>query len=194
MNGKMRIYLTRHGQTDLNQEKLMQGRTDAPLNAVGIRQAEEARRKIANLHFDAVYASPLKRAIQTAAIIGGVSPGDIKIDDRIIETDFGKYERRRYDRLGLAMTSYWLLPELLSAPSSVETIRSMKERAESFVQDLEQKDYDNVLIVCHGGIMRVLSGCLAGRKNGLMWRPKPRNCEIRVFEIGDGRSMTQVIR
>ncbi|MEE3468945.1 MAG: histidine phosphatase family protein [Eubacterium sp.] len=40
---------------------------------------------------------------------------------------------------------------------------------------------------CHGGIMRAISGYLTDKKNGLMWRPKPHNCEIRVFESKNGK-------
>ena len=47
--------------------------------------------------------------------------------------------------------------------------------------------YENVLIVCHGGIIRSLCGYLEDRKNGIKWRPKPNNCEIRVYESNRGK-------
>jgi alpha-ribazole phosphatase/probable phosphoglycerate mutase len=165
----------------------MQGLTDEPLNETGIRQATEARSKIGNITFDAVYASPLDRAVKTGAIVGGVDPADVIIDPRIIEVDFGKYEQKKYFLLGPAMTLYWALPEIFPAPKTVETTASMKARSSEFLMELEQKGYENVLISCHGGIMRALSGYLTDKKNGLMWRPKPRNCEIRVFESKNGK-------
>lgn len=183
----MRIWITRHGQTCLNKAKLMQGLTDEPLNETGIRQAADARAKIGNITFDAVYASPLGRAIQTGAIVGGVDPDQVIVDPRIIETDFGKYEQKKYYLLGPAMTLYWALPEIFPAPKTVETTASMKARSAEFLRELEQKNYENVLISCHGGIMRALSGYLMDKKNGLLWRPKPHNCEIRVFEAKNGK-------
>ena len=183
----MRIWVTRHGQTRLNRAKLMQGLTDEPLNETGIRQATDARSKIGNITFDAVYASPLDRAVKTGAIVGGVDPADVIIDRRIIEVDFGKYEQKKYFLLGPAMTLYWALPEIFPAPKTVETTASMKARSSEFLSELEQKGYENVLISCHGGIMRALSGYLTDKKNGLMWRPKPHNCEIRVFEAKNGK-------
>ena len=182
----MKIWITRHGQTRLNQLKLMQGLTDEPLNETGIRQAKEARQKIGDIHFDAVYASPLQRAIVTASIIGDVPVGEVMIDERIIETDFGIYEQKKYTGMGLKMSLYWALPELFSAPNSVETIASMTERAKSFLQEIESMPYENVLISCHGGIMRALCGYLLDKPNGIYWRPKPHNCEIRVFESVNG--------
>ena len=69
----MKVWITRHGQTDLNKKQLMQGVYDEPLNETGIAQAEETRKKIGDMKFYAVYCSPLKRAKKTAMIIGGVS-------------------------------------------------------------------------------------------------------------------------
>ncbi len=178
----MRLWITRHGQTNLNKAHLMQGRIDEPLNEVGIQQARAAREKIGNVHFDAVYASPLDRAIMTASIIGNVPKEKVLIDSRIIETDFGTYEKRPYGALGLRMSLFWALPEVFPAPKSVETIRSMVERSSDFLKEVESKDYENVLIVCHGGIIRALCGYLENKKNGIAWRPKPNNCEIRVYE------------
>ena len=62
----MKIWITRHGQTKLNKEHLMQGRTDEPLNETGFSQAKAARKMIGDVTFDAVYASPLRRAVDTA--------------------------------------------------------------------------------------------------------------------------------
>ena len=76
----MKIWVTRHGQTDLNLHRLMQGRTDQPLNETGIRQAQEARARIGDIRFDAVYASPLVRARRTGAIIGGVDEQQVLTD------------------------------------------------------------------------------------------------------------------
>ena len=183
----MTIWLTRHGQTRLNLERRMQGRTDEPLNKTGIQQAREARAEIGDISFDAVYASPLERAIVTASIIGNVDRREILVDERLIEADFGKYECRKYYLLGPKMTLYWSMPELFPAPPTVETIASLTERSRSFLTDLETKPYQNVLIACHGGIMRALSGYLMDKPNGILWRPKPHNCEIRVFSAVNGR-------
>lgn len=183
----MRIWLTRHGQTNLNKNKLMQGLTDEPLNEVGIAQAKAARERIGDITFDAVYASPLGRAIHTASIIGNVDRKDVIIDPRIIETDFGKYEKAKYYLMGPSMTLYWAWPEKMPAPKTVETIESMVKRSSAFLKELEQKGYENVLVACHGGIIRALCGYLEDRENGIKWRPKAHNCEIRVYESNAGK-------
>jgi alpha-ribazole phosphatase/probable phosphoglycerate mutase len=58
----------------------------------------------------------------------------------------------------------------------------MIERVRSFFEDLEKKNYGTVLIACHGGIIRVIRGYLEGAKRGYIWRPRPKNCEIRIYE------------
>ena len=163
----------------------MQGRTDAPLNLIGIAQAHKSRQNIGDVKFDAVYASPLKRAQLTGSIIGNVDMKDIIVDERLIETDFGKYEKCKYYLMGPTMTAYWMFPKIFPKPSTVESLERMKERAVSFIKELETKEYDNVLVACHGGIMRALCGYLDEAPDGLRWQ-RAKNCEIRVYEYKDG--------
>ena len=65
------IYLIRHGQTDYNRQFRLQGRSDIPLNRLGLAQARAAHEALRGVHFDAVYASPLRRAVDTACIVSG---------------------------------------------------------------------------------------------------------------------------
>ena len=80
------IYVIRHGQTDLNKERRMQGRLGLPLNEIGIEQAKKLRDELGELKFDIVYSSPQERAIQTAEIIAGQTA---IIDSRLDVFDLG---------------------------------------------------------------------------------------------------------
>ena len=84
------------------------------------------------------------------------------------------------------MSLYWAFPEVFPAPASVETVASMVRRSQSFLKELEQKDYDNVLIACHGGIARAISGYLNDAPRGITWRPKMHNCDVRIWESNGG--------
>lgn len=183
----MKLWLVRHGQTDLNKKNLMQGLVDQPLNDFGRDQARRVGKLKGDLVFDVVYASPLSRAKETAAIIAGIPLDEVKIDPRIIEVDFGPYDKKPFKKLGLKMWAYWLLPEVFPNPKSVESIDSMTKRAGSFLKDLEKMPYDNVLVVCHGGIIRALTGYLENKKNKIKWRPKPKNCELKVYNFANGK-------
>ncbi|MEE3393816.1 MAG: histidine phosphatase family protein [Lachnospiraceae bacterium] len=155
----MNIWLVRHGQTDYNLEHRIQGRSNMPLNATGIAQAERVRKKIEEIgvSFDAVYSSPLKRAVKTASIVGNIDPDNIKIDKRIIEVNFGDFEGRHWkDKDSMPLTRYWSAPMYFKRPEGVEPVKHMEKRADAFLSEIEALDHDNVLVVCHGGIIRVL--------------------------------------
>ena len=86
------IYVIRHGQTELNNRQVLQGRSDRPLNAQGIAQAKTAATRLREMGiiFGRVFSSPLVRAVQTARI---VAPGVlVETDNRLIEMDYGPYE------------------------------------------------------------------------------------------------------
>ncbi len=196
----MKLWLIRHGQTDMNLEKRMQGLSDIPLNETGREQARRAAETVKDVSFDVVFASPLKRAVETASILSGFPEEKIIRDERLIEANFGKYEGRHYHYMGLPMTLYWALPEVFPAPRGVESIASMVKRSTSFIEMLEEQvksgngllsPESRVLVSCHGGIIRALRGCLENRPNGIIWRPKPKNCEFRVYEY-DGLNWNRV--
>lgn len=81
----MRLFILRHGQTDLNLARKVQGHMDVDLNATGIEQAEDLAKVVRekNLHFDAIYCSPLRRALDTCEIVTGQSRDAFHVDDRI---------------------------------------------------------------------------------------------------------------
>ena len=88
----MDIYLIRHGETDYNREKRLQGETDIPLNSRGIELAQMTAQGMKGLHFDRVYTSPLVRAVKTAEIIRGDRDIPIIPTDGLKEISFGDYE------------------------------------------------------------------------------------------------------
>ena len=64
-----KLYIIRHGQTEMNQRQVLQGRSDLPLNAAGEAQARQAAERLKGVRFDHVFTSPLQRAVQTARIL-----------------------------------------------------------------------------------------------------------------------------
>lgn len=90
--GRTQIILWRHGQTTFNVENRFQGHLDAPLNDVGLAQAEVAAVGLSKLRIDAIYASPLQRAYITAQALAGRVDLPIATDDRLKEIDVGEWE------------------------------------------------------------------------------------------------------
>lgn len=182
----MKIYLARHGQTDWNVQHKAQGRTDIPLNATGRAQAEELRNKIKDLEFDAVYASPLKRAAETAEIAVG-DRYDIIHHDLLLERSFGDFE-------GKIIKSWSELVDgvniddisLDEIPGNVETVQSVITRASDFVEFLKQ-NYDGgarILVVGHGGMSKAFDWILSEHtESDVYGATHLSNAEVKKYEI-----------
>jgi len=93
--GTLRIYLARHGETEWNAERRLQGRTDIPLNATGRQQAAKLAERLKGVRLDAVYCSTLNRSVETAAIVRGGVP--VKSLAGLNERNHGKFEGKKVD-------------------------------------------------------------------------------------------------
>jgi len=147
---KMEILLTRHGQTQWNLLKKVQGKADIELNEKGIKQAEITKDCLKDEKIDLILCSPLKRARQTAEIINQGRNIRIIIDERISERDFGEFE-------GMAKTdfdynSFWSYKQNLKYDKA-ENIKDFFARVYDFLDSVkEQYAGKRILIVAHGGI------------------------------------------
>lgn len=156
------IYFVRHGQTDWNADKRLQGRADIGLNRIGIQQAYATKEKLKDVKFDKVFCSPLKRAKETCEIITNQK---IIFDDRLIERDFGEYEgalKSDFDFEGFWNSSK--NQKFLKA----ESIFDFEKRVFSFLDEITKKyRNEDILIVCHGGVGLFISSYFCGKpKNG----------------------------
>lgn len=91
--GTLQIYVARHGQTDWNVERRIQGSTDTKLNDTGRQQAATLAERLKGIRFDAVYASTLSRSRATAELVHGAVP--ITSLDGLGERNFGTFQGRR---------------------------------------------------------------------------------------------------
>ncbi|NLA28209.1 MAG: histidine phosphatase family protein, partial [Propionibacterium sp.] len=89
---RTQIILWRHGQTSFNVESRFQGHLDAPLNSVGLTQAEVAAAGLSRFPVDAIYASPLQRAYNTARALARRVDLPIVTDSRLMEISVGSWE------------------------------------------------------------------------------------------------------
>ena len=95
MSYRTRLVFVRHGRTAFNVEGRLQGRLDMPLDEVGRRQAFTVAQVIAAMEPDAIIASPLQRARDTAQAIGACAGLGVQLDDRLIEFDVGRWSGQR---------------------------------------------------------------------------------------------------
>ena len=183
----MQLYLVRHGQTDWNIGKQAQGVADIELNATGIAQAEALRDRIAaeGLHFDYIYASPLRRAKKTAQIIAN-NRADIIYDNRIIERDYGDLEEKIVDWDNLGVDDLSIRQN--TSIHGLEPIQTVLARSKSFLNDLLARHAAEpdarILIVAHGTLLKTLHYNIVGYDEGTDLRGfHLENCELVEYSI-----------
>lgn len=177
----MKLLIVRHGETDWNKEKRMQGLKDIPLNDNGIMQARKLSKCLDLSEIDICISSPLKRAKKTASIIinGKVS---IIYDDLLKERTFGTYEGSpvNYDLIS-RMWDY----QLNTNEGNLESLKDCLARAKKFLDKIKEK-YPNkvVLIVSHGSFMKSLHYTILGyNENTNFLDFKPENAKVYVYNI-----------
>ena len=191
----MKIYLMRHGETDYNKKGLIQGSLDIPLNEYGIRLAQLTRDGFRNegLKFDKAYCSPLIRARQTADILLEGQDTLISYDDRICEMNFGEGEgillkdisiKPEYQNIDYLFHD----PEKYVATEFGESYEALFQRVKDFLeQEIYPKEnsYKNVLVCCHGGIIRAFLAFLKKLELSQFWNNHQPNCSVNIIEIKD---------
>ena len=179
-----KIYIIRHGKTEMNKANLLQGRSDFPLNEEGIRQAETAAEELGQIHFDHVYSSPLGRALQTAGIVApGVEP---VVDELLIEMDYGPYEGTDLTRLPAELITFFSDFVHNPAPEGMEQLSAVVERAGSFLDQIRHLE-GNILISTHALLMKGLLEYLTPASGGSYWSKHIGNCAVYTAELAEGR-------
>ena len=148
------IIFLRHGQAKNNTERILSGRTPGdPLTDIGMTQTQQTAELLEHMNISAIYSSPIQRAKHTAEIVGKHNSIDVKIDDRLIELDMGKFTGVPYDEIFSSHGNVFLKfynGELEIAHNGVETFADVKKRVTSIVDEIIEKHPDqNVVLVTH---------------------------------------------
>lgn len=157
----MKIYVVRHGETDWNNNGIMQGNTDVLLNQAGIEQGLKVKKILENERIDICMSSPLKRAYDTAKIICN-DKVNIKIDNRLEERELGEFEGKKAN---LYDSKFYWNRKINSSSCGVESANDLIDRVKSFYDELKEKYKGqdlNILIVTHGAIVRSLNFIIKG--------------------------------
>lgn len=151
----MKIYSTRHGQTDFNKDEIILGVTDLPLNETGVAQAVELAENVERLgDVDIIIASPMTRAQTTARAVAERCGLSIVTDERLREWCYGEYEGKSRFTEGFAEGKREFGVRI---GNTGESLLQLCHRVYSALDDIiENYRGKNVLIVSHGGVCRVI--------------------------------------
>lgn len=176
---KTKICIIRHGQTNQNKLKKIQGRKDFPLNDFGIYQAKEAAKylKLTNAKFDIIYSSPLSRAYDTANIIKNELNLDCSIikNNDFIERDFGVSE-------GLDVNEQNFIKILDDSYENLEKSFEIQSRVYNGLLKIlknNENNYRSILVVCHSHTIKALLTKLDSNRT---FMDPLVNCSINYFE------------
>ena len=168
------IYVVRHGETEWNAMNKVLGRTDMPLNDTGIQQAHEIACALKDLNIEVFLCSPLIRARQTADVISNETGIDYKVDERLIEQDFGSFEGvYRYDEAYQNAKR-----EYFARYPGGESFFDLAARVYPLIKELNGK---NALLVTHGGICRIIRNYFEDMGNEEFVQFSQGNCEVRMY-------------
>jgi broad specificity phosphatase PhoE len=187
----LEIILARHGETDWNVAEVFRGRSDVALNETGIKQAELLGAYLSEVKVNAVYSSPLKRALKTAEVIAGYQALVVNTAGGLIDFDYGEWQglshqevKDRYQELYAEWLSH---PELVRMPAG-ESLGDVRNRAVVVLNDIMVRYYEGrVVLVSHRVVNKVLICALLGLENSHFWSVKLDTCGITSFDYEGGR-------
>lgn len=193
----MKLYIIRHGQTEWNKQKKLQGRSDILLNAYGIQLAEETKIGLENVKFDLAFTSPLQRAKKTAEILLDGRDVQLLEDKRIIEIGFGSYEglcyaKDNYNIPDPDFMNFFEKPEVYHPAPDGESFEQLRARAADFLRELsEKKEYQEstILVSTHGAALCALLNVIKNSTIEKFWTGGlHKNCGLSIVEIKDGKA------
>ena len=170
------VYLVRHGQTAWNAELIFRGRRDIELNDWGEREASAIAGALRDKNLDAIYASPLTRAIETARPLAALLHCEITPVQELTDISYGDWEgvpyheiKTRYPDL---LATWEQKPELVRFPHG-ETLDEVRERSYGFLRELAEKHAnESILIVSHRVVNKVLLCAVLGLSTAHFWNIK----------------------
>ena len=180
-NKKGLIVFVRHGQTEWNVLKKMQGREDIPLNEKGLAEAELTAQGIKNacettgIVFDKVVSSPLLRASVTGeAIAKAIGCTQVYSDEKITERDFGVLSGTSFDT-----NSKYIMRDVDDVPS-LEPVANLISRVNSFIKENASVN-ENVLVVTHGAVTRIFADNAEKAPGYEITAPFLLNCHLVIY-------------
>lgn len=184
------LLLVRHGETDWNREGRWQGHSDTHLNDSGREQAARLAAELDGI--DVVYSSDLARARETADILAAPLEHPVHLDARLRERSFGSWEGKTASEIEAEFPgehARWLAGEGPGAQDA-EPFADFEARVQGFVEEvLRHHSDETVLVVAHGGSIRVIHALASGldyvRDNRSI--PSVPNCTLARYRAQDGK-------
>jgi len=180
------LILARHGETAWNVAEVFRGQSDVDLNEVGLKQAELLADYLSGRKIEAVYSSPLQRALKTARAIALRQGLEAVVSPGLNDLKFGEWEgmpvtevKKKYPIL---FAEWEQTPHLVKIPGG-ESLDNVAKRATALVKEVTARHKDTVVFVAHRVVTKVLILALLGLDNSHFWRVKHDTAAITTFTL-----------
>lgn len=185
------IILVRHGETEWNVGEIFRGRADVELNETGIKQAQLLAEYLRDIKIEAVYSSPLKRALKTAETIANCHQLKVENAPGLIDFDYGKWQglthqevKEKYQELYIKWIDH---PDKVEMPAG-ESLNDVRKRVIGVVNEVTAPKYEGtVVLVAHRVVNKVLICALLGLDNSHFWSIRQDTGAITTFSYENGR-------
>lgn len=183
------IIIIRHGETEWNKTGRFQGHSDVPLSAEGRTQAAALGKNLVVDHVDAIYASDLTRAMETAAPLATRFGLPVIPDPQLRELNFGAWEGRNFNDVNAenpnAMKNFYTDPEQADIPES-EPFPEFQRRVAGRVREIVAHERGKrVVIVSHGASIRILLADLLSMPIRSIWHLSQLNTAVNKIRFED---------
>lgn len=185
------LYIIRHGKTEWNEKRKIQGRTDIELNEEGRKMTRDAAEQYKDIHFDVCFSSPLKRAKETAETLLSGRDVPIFFDDRLKEMSFGDYEgvEKSFDKPDCPINLIFKRPEeYVESIGGSETFDELFARTGEFLKEKALplvREGKDVLIVGHGAMNLSIISQVTKQTIDKYWAPGIVNCQLVTLNVED---------
>jgi probable phosphoglycerate mutase len=152
------LHCIRHGESIYNAEGRIQGQSDVPLSELGRKQSDAVAAALAGLPIEALYSSPLQRAMETARLIADAVGLEIRTDPRLKEIDAGIFQdklRSDLEELYPQELARWLSGDPDFVIPGGESRRMLARRGCQALETIRQAGHDETAVVCHGRLLVV---------------------------------------
>lgn len=186
----MKIYITRHGETEWNKEGRMQGWKNSNLTEDGIKNAKKLGERLKHVDFDCIYCSPLGRAVDTAKYIRRDKKTEIILVDSLKEMGFGKWEGMEHDIIKELYPTehfnFWNKPHLYN-PIEGESFNELFERVNDVLNQItSNSSLENVLIVSHAVVIKAIYAIIKKYPLEELWNsPFLQGTSLTIIEVED---------
>ncbi len=171
----LRLYITRHGETEWNIERRMQGHKDSRLTAKGIKDATALGERLKDVDFARIHSSSSGRAVHTAELIRGNRDIPIVPEDSLREINLGDWEGKTDVEVRQLdpqeHKAFWETPHLY-APKSGESFFQVRDRIEvALLKIIDENQNGNVLIVTHAVVVKTIMSIFKALPVEKVWDP-----------------------